>query len=114
VTPTKINETYQCNGGTPLSLPVHTAYTVPAGSDIDLSGFTGGFKPPNQGRTTLTSGLATISTAAASSSAVYTLTNCGAAGTPGILSVGTITAGVSFNIVSSNTGDTSTVCWWVH
>jgi len=117
VQPTKINETWRCDGGTPLSLPVHTTYTLPAGSDIDLSGFNGGFHPPNQGRATLVAGTVTVSTTAAAamtSTLTYTLTNCQAGGTLGILSVGTITPGTSFVINSSNNADTSIVCWWIH
>jgi hypothetical protein len=71
-----------------------------------------------KGRATLVAGTVTVSTAAAGTSATYTLTNCGASGTAiGTLSVGTVTAGTSFvinSLTATNTvatGDTSTVCW---
>jgi hypothetical protein len=73
-----------------------------------------------KGRATLVAGTATVSTAAASTSGNYTLTNCGASGTAiGTLSVGAVTAGTSFvinSLTATNTvatGDTSTVCWMI-
>jgi hypothetical protein len=72
------------------------------------------FSTATEGRATLASGTATVSTTWASTSYNYQLTNCGVSGTPGILSVGTVTAGTSFVINSTSSSDNSTVCWSIH
>lgn len=63
------------------------------------------------GRATLVAGTVTISTAEVIASDRILLTCVLVGGTQGILSVGTITAGTSFVINSSNAADTSTVYW---
>lgn len=72
---------------------------------------------PTRGVTSLGSGAATVSTSAActvGASCVYKLANCGVSGTPGILSVGTVTAGTQFEVLSTSTTDASAVCWQIN
>jgi hypothetical protein len=59
----------------------------------------------------MTAGSITISTTAVTASSLIFLTNGLVGGTPGTLSVGTITAGTSFVINSSSGSDTSKVNW---
>lgn len=76
-----------------------------------------GFAPIARGMAVLAGGTVTVSTAGAavpSANLTYTLTNCISGGTPGMLSVGTVTAGVSFVINSSSSSDTSSVCWQIN
>lgn len=61
----------------------------------------------------MTAGTITISTTAVTASSKIFLTHASVGGTVGTLSVGTITAGTSFVINSSNNADTSTVNWWI-
>lgn len=61
----------------------------------------------------MTAGTITISTTAVTASSKIFLTHATVGGTPGVLSVGTITAGTSFVINSSSGSDTSTVNWWI-
>jgi len=61
----------------------------------------------------MTAGTITISTTAVTASSLIFLTNGGAAGTVGTLSVGTIVAATSFVITSSSDTDTSVVNWWI-
>lgn len=63
------------------------------------------------GTTTLSSGAATVLTPMVRSDSLIFLSNCLASGSSGILSVGTITAGVSFVVNSTNILDTSRVCY---
>jgi Pectate lyase superfamily protein len=67
-----------------------------------------------QGRATLTAGTAAVPTTAITAASNVTLTNCGARGTAGILSLGPVVAGSNFVIKSSSEDDTSIVCWWIH
>lgn len=60
-----------------------------------------------------TPGVVTVSTTAVTANSKIFLSRASAAGTLGLLSVGTITAGSSFTITSSNILDTSTVNWWI-
>ena len=67
-----------------------------------------------KGIATLAAGTVTVSSAAAcalGSSCHYQLTHCVAGGTLGTLSVGTISAAISFVINSTSNTDTSQVCW---
>lgn len=61
----------------------------------------------------MTGGTITISTTAVTANSIIFLTHATVAGTQGILSVGTITAGTSFVINSSNGADTGTVNYWI-
>jgi hypothetical protein len=61
----------------------------------------------------IAAGTVTVSTTAVTANSKIFLSRASAAGTLGLLSVGTITAGSSFTITSSNTLDTSTVNWWI-
>ena len=61
----------------------------------------------------MTAGTITISTTAVTASSLIFLTHKTLGGTQGILSVGTIVAGTSFVINSSNAADTGTVNWWI-
>ena len=70
-----------------------------------------GFVPLVAGTATVTNTAACLSTAA---SCNYQLSNCAASGTPGELSVGTVVAGTSFVINSSNAADASRVCWRIN
>ncbi len=65
------------------------------------------------GNVTLVAGTATALTVQADGAREFCLTNRSVGGTPGILSVGTITAGVSFVINSTSATDTSVVSWVV-
>jgi len=64
------------------------------------------------GTATLSAGTVTVNTTAvtASSKIFATLTSCASCGA---VYIGTITAGTSFVINSSNVGDASTVNWWI-
>ena len=53
----------------------------------------------------------TVTTTAVTASSKIFITRAAAAGTLGNLSIGTITAGVSFTITTDNVLDTSTVNW---
>jgi len=61
----------------------------------------------------MTAGTITISTTAVTANSIILLTHASLGGTQGILSVGTITAGTSFVINSSNAADTGTVNWLI-
>jgi hypothetical protein len=61
----------------------------------------------------MTAGTITISTTAVTSSSIIMLVHATVGGTQGILSVGTITNGTSFQINSSSVLDTGTVNWWI-
>lgn len=61
----------------------------------------------------LIGGTVLVHTNKVSSHSQIFLTNAGPSGTPGILSVGTMTAGVSFVINSTSPSDTSLVNWWI-
>lgn len=61
----------------------------------------------------MTAGSITISTTAVTANSQIFLTHATLGGTQGILSVGTITAGTSFVINSSNAADTGTVNWLI-
>ena len=65
------------------------------------------------GTSVLVAGTVTVSTTAVTASSIIFLTHGVAGGTLGTLSVGTITAGTSFVINSSNAADTSTVNWLI-
>ena len=90
--------------------------TGPTG--VGASGATGPTGPTGpsgitSGNATLTAGTVTVSTAAALSASKYFLT-CKALGTIGApvgLTVANIVNGVSFDIVSANITDTSTISW---
>ncbi len=61
----------------------------------------------------LAAGTVTVNTTAVTASSRIFLTRAVAGGTLGNLSVGTITAGTSFTITSSDAGDTSTINWLI-
>lgn len=61
----------------------------------------------------MTAGAITIATTAVTASSIIILSHKTAGGTLGTLSVGTITPGTSFGIVSSSGTDTSTVHWLI-
>jgi hypothetical protein len=61
----------------------------------------------------MTAGTITISTTAVTASSRIFLTHATIGGTAGVLSVGTIVAGTSFVINSSNSADTGTISWWI-
>lgn len=65
------------------------------------------------GTATLLSGTVTVSNTAVASNSLIFLSNMGVSGTPGVLSVGAITAATSFVINSSSGSDNSTVAWWI-
>lgn len=65
------------------------------------------------GQATLSAGTVTVDNTSVTSSSLIFLTNAGASGTVGTLSVGTITAGTSFVINSSSSTDTSKVNWLI-
>lgn len=65
------------------------------------------------GQATLVAGTVTVSTTAVTANSRIFLTCAVVGGTQGILSVGTITAGVSFVINSNSVIDTSTVNWLI-
>lgn len=65
------------------------------------------------GRAVLVAGTVTVSTTAVSGTSEIFLTNRITGGGIGSLSVGTVTAGTSFVINSTNLLDTSTVCWLI-
>jgi hypothetical protein len=65
------------------------------------------------GRAVLVGGTVTVSTTAVASTSEIFLTNRITGGTIGSLSVGTVTAGTSFVINSTNVLDTSTICWLI-
>ena len=101
---------------------VYTAYSG-GNNFVDVDGCS----PDSlKGFVTLVAGTATVlnvSACTVSASCVYSLTNCGPAGSatfPGTLAIGTITAGTSFVINSLNTTnavvttDTSKVCWKIN
>jgi len=98
----------QFNVGPNLVIPSTTVGYTGAGTKISM---------PTQGTVVLAAGKATVRTSAActvGATCFYQLTNCGTGGTVGMLSVGTISAGTSFEINSSSATDTSTVCWQVN
>lgn len=66
-----------------------------------------------RGQATLTAGTATVLTAQISSAAQVILTHANAGGTVGVPSVGTVVAGTSFVINSSNAADTSIINWFI-
>lgn len=71
------------------------------------------------GLATLAAGTKTVNTTSAcvpAATCVYSLTNCGVAGTQGMLSVGAVVTGASgsFVINSSAAGDTSNICWRIN
>jgi len=61
----------------------------------------------------LAAGTVTISTTKVTANSVILVSHATAAGTMGQLSIGTITAGVSFAILTDNVLDTSTVNWFI-
>lgn len=63
------------------------------------------------GQATLLGGTVTVTNAMVASGSVIFLSYAALSGVPGVLSIGTITAGVSFVINSSSTTDNSTVNW---
>ncbi len=63
------------------------------------------------GQATLASGTVTVSTTAVTASSIISLTYSGTPSSPGILNVGTITAGTNFVIHSSSGTDASVVNW---
>ena len=65
------------------------------------------------GTTPLVGGTALITTDQVASTSLIFLTNASPAGTPGILSYGSIIDGVSFVINSTSATDTSSVNWWI-
>lgn len=65
------------------------------------------------GSAVLVGGTVTVNTTAVTASSLIFLSDGVTGGTPGVLSVGTITAGTSFVINSSNGADTSTVNWLI-
>lgn len=65
------------------------------------------------GRAVLSGGTVTVNTTKASTTMEVFLTTRIAGGTLGVLSVGTVVAGTSFVINSSNAADTSTVNWMI-
>jgi hypothetical protein len=67
-----------------------------------------------EGKATLSDGSVTVPNTAITTASNVTLTNCGARGTPGILSLGTVNAGSNFTIKSTSASDASVVCWWIH
>lgn len=73
--------------------------------------------PVTHGLATLIAGTATVTTTAAiaiGASHGYQLTPCIPGGTQGFVSAGTVIAGTSFIINSSNALDTSQVCWTIY
>jgi len=67
-----------------------------------------------EGRANLIGGSVNVPSTIVTPASNLTLTNCGARGTPGILSLGTVNAGTGFTIKSSSPTDSSVVCWWIH
>lgn len=65
------------------------------------------------GSGTLASGTATILTTAVTASSLIFLTATSTSSNQGILSVGTLTAGTSFVVNSTNSLDTNTFNWWI-
>ena len=76
-----------------------------------LGGGSGGTGFTASGTATLVAGTATVSNASIASGSKIFLTILAVGGIPGVISVGTITAGVSFVINSSSVADTSTIAW---
>ena len=112
-------------GSLPIGMGCDFVYTAYSGGNnyVDVDGCS----PDSlKGFVTLVAGTATVSNVSActvSASCVYSLTNCGPAGSttfPGTLAIGTITPGTSFVINSLNTTnavvttDTSKVCWKIN
>lgn len=67
----------------------------------------------NIGKATMTAGSVTVSNTLVTSSSVIQLTCQALGGTQGFLRVGTIVANTSFQILSSNGADTSTIGWTI-
>lgn len=67
--------------------------------------------PTAVGRATLSGGTVTVSTARIKTLSEVQLSNRQVSGTPGTLSVGTVSSGVSFVINSSSGSDNSVVSW---
>lgn len=65
------------------------------------------------GTATLSSGTVTVNNTSVASNSLIFLSSMGVSGTPGVLSVGTITAATSFVINSSSGSDNSTIAWWI-
>lgn len=72
-----------------------------------------GYRIAASGNAVLVAGTVTVSNVNANSANEFLLTAKVVGGTQGILSVGTVTANVSFVINSSNAADTSTVSWCI-
>ena len=83
------------------------AFPVPGGTNV-ATGAAG-----RTGTATLAAGTATVATTAVAAGSKIFLTYSGTPSAPGTLSVGTITAGVSFVINSSSGTDASAVNWLV-
>jgi hypothetical protein len=95
-----------------IATPATSAHVaVFAANGVDITDGGASHLTLSNGRATLVAGTVTVNDANATATRVYSLTNCGVGGTQGMLSVGTVTSGVSFVINSSSNVDTSTVCW---
>lgn len=95
----------------PLAVVVAGASTITSIADArsPLSVVSGG---ATSGTATLVAGTVTVTTAAVAAGSIILVSRRTAAGTLGQLSIGTVTAGTSFTIVST-TSETSTVSWWI-
>jgi hypothetical protein len=80
-----------------------------AGSGLTVRGGTNA----KIGTATLASGVATVANTSVTANSRIFLTVQNGTATTGSVSVGTITAGTSFTIVSSNTGDATTVAYFI-
>ena len=107
------------NGSTSdLAQPVYTRGDVIIGGKLIVDAVTGSGNSAIVGTATL--GSASASTALVNTSAVtaaskifLTYASLGGSGTQGALRIGTITAGTSFQIISSGVNDISTVNWFI-
>ncbi len=95
---------FQNNGVSKRSVDFNGKEVVPTGGAADVAGCAA----------VLAAGVVTISTTAVTASSVVQLTHKGINTTNlGTLYLGTVTAGTSFQIKSSNAADTDTVCWQI-
>jgi hypothetical protein len=72
-----------------------------------------GWRIEAAGSATLVAGAATVTTELVTANSLVLLTVQASGGTPGLLSIGTVTPGTSFAIASANGADTSTVAWFL-
>ena len=105
-----LNATGVASGGVTVSAASGNGFTLSNGTKFNVDALGGN---AIVGQATLVAGSVTVNTTSVTGSSEIIICRRTIGGTPGVLDIGAVAAGVSFDIDSDSNMDTSTVTWFI-